>query len=71
MHSNYSMVFVQINFRVGAFGFLASEKIRENGDLNGGLLDQRFALHGVQRKIYNLGGSFQSLRSCAQKLIVK
>ena len=39
--SNYSMVAVQINYRVGAFGFLASEEIRENGDLNAGLLDQR------------------------------
>lgn len=27
--------------RVGAFGFLASEEIRTNGDLNVGLLDQR------------------------------
>ncbi|TKA39073.1 hypothetical protein B0A54_09670 [Friedmanniomyces endolithicus] len=41
--SNGSMVFVQINYRVGAFGFLASEAIREDGDLNAGLLDQRFA----------------------------
>lgn len=34
------MIFVQINYRVGAFGFLAGEKIKENGDLNVGLLDQ-------------------------------
>ncbi|KAI7285258.1 hypothetical protein KC345_g1846 [Hortaea werneckii] len=46
--SGHSMVFVQINYRVGAFGFLASEDIRENGDLNVGLLDQRYALHWVQ-----------------------
>ena len=39
--SNYSMVFVAINYRVGAFGWLTSEKVRENGDLNVGLLDQR------------------------------
>ena len=39
--SNYSMVAVQINYRVGAFGFLASEEIRQKGDLNVGLLDQR------------------------------
>lgn len=44
MKSGYNMVFVQINYRVGAFGFLASEKIREDGDLNVGLLDQRKAL---------------------------
>jgi carboxylesterase type B len=41
LKSNYSMVAVQINYRVGAFGFLASEEIRQNGDLNVGLLDQR------------------------------
>ena len=39
--SGYGMVAVQINYRVGAFGFLASEKVREDGDLNVGLLDQR------------------------------
>ena len=38
------MVFVQINYRVGAFGFLASEDIREDGDLNVGLLDQRLSV---------------------------
>lgn len=42
--SNLTIVFVQINYRVRAFGFLASEKIRENGDLNVGLLDQHKAL---------------------------
>ena len=41
MQSNNSMIFVQINYRVGAFGFLASETVREDGDLNVGLLDQR------------------------------
>jgi hypothetical protein len=50
--SNYSMVFVQINYRVGAFGFLASEKIRQNGDLNVGLLDQRKALEWAQQYIH-------------------
>ncbi|KAK1088247.1 hypothetical protein LTR48_001763 [Friedmanniomyces endolithicus] len=54
--SNGSMVFVQINYRVGAFGFLASEAIREDGDLNAGLLDQRFALHWVQQYIHLFGG---------------
>ena len=41
MKSNHSMVAVQINYRVGVFGWLASEEIRQNGDLNVGLLDQR------------------------------
>lgn len=50
--SNSSMVFVQINYRVGTFGFLASEKIRENGNLNVGLLDQHKALQWAQKYIH-------------------
>ena len=45
------MVFVGLNYRVGPFGFLASEKVREDGDLNVGLLDQREALKWVQKHI--------------------
>ncbi|KAK5719254.1 hypothetical protein LTR15_007777 [Elasticomyces elasticus] len=56
VRSNNSMVFVQINYRVGAFGFLASDEIKQNGDLNVGLLDQRFALHWVQKYIHLFGG---------------
>ncbi|KAF8588168.1 triacylglycerol lipase-like protein [Ramaria rubella] len=51
------MVFVNINYRVGPFGFLSSEKVRENGDLNVGLLDQRFALEWVQEHITKFGGN--------------
>lgn len=61
VRSNHSMVFVQINYRVGAFGFLASEKIRENGDLNVGLLDQQKALLWVQKYIHLVSLHFISL----------
>lgn len=44
-------VFVQFNYRVGSFGFLASESIRENSDLNVGLLDQRKALEWIKQYI--------------------
>ncbi|KAH8898789.1 alpha/beta-hydrolase [Thozetella sp. PMI_491] len=54
--SGYNMVVVNFNYRVGAFGFLASEKIRANGSLNVGLLDQRMALHWVQKNIHLFGG---------------
>lgn len=50
--SGYNMVFVQINYRAGAFGFLASEKVRRDGDLNVGLLDQRKALYWTQKYIH-------------------
>lgn len=49
--SNQNIVFVNFNYRVAAWGFLASEKVRTDGDLNAGLLDQRFALKWVQEHI--------------------
>lgn len=45
------MVFVDFNYRVGALGFLASETMRDDGDLNAGLLDQRRMLEWVQEHI--------------------
>ncbi|KAM0124788.1 hypothetical protein ACHAP3_010107 [Botrytis cinerea] len=55
--SNNEIVFVNFNYRVGSFGFLTSEKVRENGDLNVGLLDQRFLLHWVRDHIAQFGGN--------------
>lgn len=49
--SGHNIVFVYVNYRVGVYGFLASESIRQNGDLNAGLLDQVKALEWVQRYI--------------------
>ncbi|OQD82165.1 hypothetical protein PENANT_c023G06290 [Penicillium antarcticum] len=54
--SGHGIVFVNFNYRVGALGFLASEHVRRNGDLNVGLLDQRKALHWVQQHISQFGG---------------
>lgn len=56
--SNYNLVFVNFNYRVGALGFLASEKVKENGDLNAGLLDQRKLLEWVQENIAKVRGTF-------------
>ena len=61
------MVFVNINYRVGPFGFLSSEKVREDGDLNVGLLDQRRALEWVQEHITTVGFILSSL--CFQSLL--
>jgi acetylcholinesterase len=49
--SGQNIIFVNFNYRVGLFGFLASENIRQDGDLNAGLLDQRMVLHWVQKYI--------------------
>ncbi|KAJ6784653.1 hypothetical protein PWT90_03216 [Aphanocladium album] len=50
------IVFVEFTYRVGALGFLASEQVRQDGDLNVGLLDQRKLLHWVQSYIHKFGG---------------
>ncbi|KAF8855262.1 triacylglycerol lipase-like protein [Acephala macrosclerotiorum] len=54
--SDQNIVFVNFNYRVASWGFLASEKVRADGDLNAGLLDQRFALKWVQDHIEKFGG---------------
>ncbi|KAH8429665.1 putative carboxylesterase [Aspergillus melleus] len=55
--SGHNIIFVNFNYRVGALGFLASENVRRDGDLNAGLLDQRKALHWVQQHIRKFGGN--------------
>lgn len=42
---------VNFNYRVGLWGFLASERVRADGDLNVGLLDQRMLLKWVRTYI--------------------
>ncbi|KAJ4159510.1 uncharacterized protein LMH87_008408 [Akanthomyces muscarius] len=54
--SDNGIVFVEFSYRVGALGFLASEQVRKDGDLNVGLLDQRKLLHWVQSYIHKFGG---------------
>ncbi|KAJ5600753.1 hypothetical protein N7450_001820 [Penicillium hetheringtonii] len=56
-NSGHDIVFVNFNYRVGALGFLASEEVRRDGDLNAGLLDQRKALSWVQKYIHLFGGN--------------
>ncbi|KAJ5281976.1 hypothetical protein N7478_007348 [Penicillium angulare] len=55
--SGNDIVLVNFNYRVGALGFLASEDVRKNGDLNVGLLDQRKLLDWVQQNIHLFGGN--------------
>jgi carboxylesterase type B len=54
--ANGTMVYVSLQYRLGAFGFLSSADVRENGQANVGLLDQRSALNWVQRNIRAFGG---------------
>ncbi|KAJ4156167.1 hypothetical protein NW754_007791 [Fusarium falciforme] len=54
--SGHNIIVVNFNYRVGAYGFLASEDVRNNGDLNVGLLDQRQLMKWVQKHISKFGG---------------
>ncbi|KAF8879332.1 Alpha/Beta hydrolase protein [Gymnopilus junonius] len=54
--SGEGVVVVVIQYRLGLFGFLAGQKVRDGGDLNAGLLDQQFALQWVQTHISKFGG---------------
>ncbi|KAI1804113.1 alpha/beta-hydrolase [Daldinia bambusicola] len=58
--SGRNIVLVNFNYRVGLWGFLASERVRANngqaGDLNVGLRDQREVMRWVKRHIAQFGG---------------
>ncbi|KAF6805526.1 triacylglycerol lipase [Colletotrichum sojae] len=54
--SGKNIVFVAFNYRVGLWGFLASERVRKDGDLNVGLLDQRQMMKWVKTHISKFGG---------------
>ncbi|KAI0013363.1 alpha/beta-hydrolase [Xylariaceae sp. FL0662B] len=54
--SGGNIILVNFNYRVGLWGFLASERVRDDGALNAGLLDQRAMMRWVQRHIVQFGG---------------
>ncbi|KAI3607697.1 cephalosporin esterase [Moniliophthora roreri] len=54
--SEDGVVAVIIQYRLGFFGFLAGNEVKENGVLNAGLLDQNFALRWVNQHISKFGG---------------
>ncbi|KAF2156464.1 alpha/beta-hydrolase [Myriangium duriaei CBS 260.36] len=61
VNQSQSIVYVSIQYRLNAFGFLSSPEILTNGDTNAGLLDQRAALDWVQRNIRHFGGDAQKV----------
>ncbi|KAJ3523491.1 hypothetical protein NM208_g12428 [Fusarium decemcellulare] len=54
--SNGGMVFVSIQYRLGALGFLGGDEIKKDGTWNAGLLDQRAALEWIRKNIHYFGG---------------
>jgi carboxylesterase type B len=55
-YSNGAIVYVSVQYRLGAYGFLPGSAIRKDGALNAGLLDQRLGLEWVQQNIEAFGG---------------
>lgn len=54
--SDYNIVVVTFNYRVGPYGFLASQEVEQAGCLNNGLKDMIKALEWVQKHIHIFGG---------------
>ncbi|KAJ6477332.1 Alpha/Beta hydrolase protein [Mycena vitilis] len=54
--SKNQVVVVVIQYRLGLFGFLAGQEVKDGGALNAGLLDQDFALRWVHKNIHKFGG---------------
>ncbi|KAG2174021.1 hypothetical protein INT44_000135 [Umbelopsis vinacea] len=54
--SNGSVIYVGIQYRLGMLGFLGGSEVKNHGDLNAGLLDQRLALQWVKNHIQAFGG---------------
>ncbi|KAJ5815254.1 hypothetical protein N7474_007031 [Penicillium riverlandense] len=54
--SRGSLIYVAIQYRLGAYGFLGGPEVAAEGAPNVGLLDQRAALAWVQRHISKFGG---------------
>ncbi|KAK4231620.1 putative lipase [Podospora fimiseda] len=51
-----SFIGVSIQYRLGAFGFLSSQEVKDNGVVNAGILDQALALAWVKLHICKFGG---------------
>ncbi len=47
---------VSINYRLSAWGFIASEEVVGSGNTNLGLRDQRLALHWLNENVASFGG---------------
>ncbi|PIA97498.1 Lipase 1 [Cercospora beticola] len=53
---NKGVVYVAMNYRLGAFGWLSGPDLQADGTTNTGLYDQRLALEWIQDNIHKFGG---------------
>lgn len=61
--SGGEVILVNFNYRVGLWGFLAGEEVRQDGDLNVGLLDQRHLFKWVKKHISKVHNRSRTARS--------
>jgi len=52
----HPIIGVTLNYRLSAWGFLQSDEVKQSGNSNFGLRDQRLALHWLQENIAAFGG---------------
>ncbi|KAG9757615.1 carboxylesterase family protein-like protein, partial [Aureobasidium melanogenum] len=57
MDNSSGVIYVALNYRLGAMGWLSGPTFQKNGTANAGLWDQRFALEWVQQNIHLFGGN--------------
>ncbi|KAI9037166.1 uncharacterized protein KD926_000814 [Aspergillus affinis] len=56
MNGSDGVIYVALNYRLGAFGFMSGPAFEEQGSLpNAGLHDQRLALEWIQQHIHKFG----------------
>jgi carboxylesterase type B len=55
-HTHGGILYVSIQYRLGVYGFLASNAVVSDGVANAGLLDQRLALNWIRKYISRFGG---------------
>lgn len=56
LNDGEGVIYVAMNYRLGAFGWLAGPSLQADGTANAGLYDQRAALDWVQEHISKFGG---------------
>ncbi|ETN40053.1 uncharacterized protein HMPREF1541_04328 [Cyphellophora europaea CBS 101466] len=55
------VIYVAMNYRLGAFGFAQTQALRQEGSLNAGLRDQRLAIEWVRDNIGMFGGNGEAI----------
>lgn len=55
-NDNAGLIYVSLNYRLGAFGWLSGPTFQEDGTANAALYDQRMALFWVREHIAKFGG---------------